>query len=174
MALGFAWTCRVILATVLVLSAGWKLGHRTEFARAYRGLAPKAIAGAAGPALWAVAGLELATAVLVLAGTWAGPVLALLLIGAFTVRIAASPGLAECGCWTMSFVPEPAVARRLTLIRNTVVLAVAAVALVGPSDIATRDLLAPVIAGVVLGVVVVELPLIISLGTIHRRLVNRA
>jgi hypothetical protein len=174
MALGIAWTCRVVLATVLVLSAGWKLGHRTAFARAYRGLAPKAIAGAAGQALWVVAGLELASAALVLAGTWAGPALALVLVGAFTLRIAASPGLAECGCWTMSFVPEPAVARRLTLVRNTVVLAVAAVALVGPSEIAARDLLAPVTAGVVLSVVVVELPLIISLATVHRRLVNRA
>jgi hypothetical protein len=162
------------LTTVLVLSAGWKLGHRSEFGRAYRGLAPRSIAGTAGPALWAVAGVELATAGLVLAGTWVGPALALLVVGAFTLRIAVSPGLAECGCWTMSFVPEPAVARRLTLVRNTVVLVVAAVALVGPSDIAARDLLAPVTAGVLLGVVVVELPLIISLATIHRQLVNRA
>ena len=74
----------------------------------------------------------------------------------------------------MSFVPEPAVARRLTLTRNTVVLAVAAVALVAPSEIAARDLLAPVTAGVLLGLIVVELPLIVSIATIHRRLVNRA
>jgi hypothetical protein len=94
--------------------------------------------------------------------------------GAFTLRIAAAPGLAECGCWTMSFVPEPAVARRLTLTRNVVVLAVAAVALLGPSEIAARDMLAPVTAGVLLGLVVVELPLIVSIATIHRRLVNRA
>jgi len=173
-ALGIAWTCRVVLATVLVLSAGWKLGHRTEFGRAYRGLAPKAIAGAAGPALWVVAGLELLTVGMVMAGTWIGPALALLVVGAFTLRIAAAPGLAECGCWTMSFVPEPAVARRLTLTRNAVVLAVAAVALLGPSEIAARDLLAPVTAGVLLGLVVVELPLIVSIATIHRRLVHRA
>ena len=127
MALGIAWTCRVVLATVLVLSASWKLGHRTEFARAYRGLAPKSIAGAAGPALWLVAGLELLTVGLVMAGTWIGPALAL-----------------------------------------------AAVALVAPSEIAARDLLAPVTAGVLLGLIVVELPLIVSIATIHRRLVNRA
>ena len=166
---------RVVLATVLVLSAGWKLGHRTEFARAYRGLAPKSIAGAAGPALWLVAGLELLTAGLVMAGTWIGPALALLLVGAFTLRIAAAPGLAECGCWTMSFVPEPAVARRLTLTRNAVVLAVAAVALArrrprSPPATCWRRLT----AGVLLGLVVVELPLIVSIATIHRRLVNRA
>jgi len=173
-ALGIAWTCRVVLATVLVLSAGWKLGHRAEFARAYRGLAPKAIAGTAGPALWVVAALELATAGLVVAGTWVGPALALIVVGAFTLRIAAAPGLAECGCWTMSFVPEPAVARQLTLARNAVVLAVAIVALAGPSAVAARDLLAPVTAGVLLGLVVVELPLIVSIATINRRLVNRA
>ena len=173
-ALGIAWTCRVVLATVLVLSAGWKVGHRIEFARAYRGLAPKPIAGFAGPAVWIVACLELAMAALVMAGTWVGPAVALLVVGAFTLRIAAAPGLAECGCWTMSFVPEPAVARRLTLTRNVVVLAVAAVALLGPSEIAARDLLAPVTAGVLLGLVVVELPLIVSIATIHRRLVNRA
>jgi len=173
-ALGIAWTCRVVLATVLVLSAGWKLGHRAEFARAYRGLAPKAIAGTAGPALCVVAALELATAGLVVAGTWVGPALALIVVGAFTLRIAAAPGLAECGCWTMSFVPEPAVARQLTLARNAVVLAVAIVALAGPSAVAARDLLAPVTAGVLLGLVVVELPLIVSIATIHRRLVHRA
>jgi Methylamine utilisation protein MauE len=173
-ALGIAWTCRIVLVTVLVLSAGWKVGHRPEFARAYRGLAPSAIAGFAAPALWIVAAVELATAALVLAGTWVGPALAIVVVGAFTIRIAATPELAECGCWTMSFVPDPAGARRLTLWRNAVVLAVAAVALVGPTDIATRDLLAPVTAGVLLGLVVVELPLIASIATIHRRLVNRA
>jgi len=51
---------------------------------------------------------------------------------------------------------------------------VAAVALLGPSEIAARDLLAPVTAGVLLGLVVVELPLIVSIATIHRRLVHRA
>jgi len=173
-ALGIAWTCRVLLATVLVLSAAWKLGHPGEFRRAYRGLAPRPIAGFGGPAVWLVAAFELTTAALVLAGTWVGPALALIVVGTFTARIAAAPGLAECGCWTMSFVHDPAVARRLTLGRNAVVLVVAAVALLGPSDIASRDLLAPVVAGVLLGIVVVGLPLIVSIATIHRRLVNRA
>ena len=174
MAVGLAWTCRFVLATVLSLSAAWKAGHRVEFRRAFRGLAPRRLAPASAPALWAVAAIEVATAALTLAGTAAGPAVALVVIGAFTARIAGTRSLAECGCWSMSFVADPAAARRLTLLRNGVLLAVAAAALViDPAGVPASDLAAPAAAGIVLGLVVIELPLIAGVATLHRRLEPR-
>jgi Methylamine utilisation protein MauE len=123
-----AFGCECLLIVVFAVSAAAKLtgkGAFTEFRLATARLVP-AFSGLARPLAVAVVGVEIATAALlaVPATTRAGLVLALVLLGAFTVAIAAAlrrGETASCNCFGRSTTPMGA----RHLVRNALLLTAA-------------------------------------------------
>lgn len=162
---------RVAAATIFVLSAAWKVAEPVAFARAFRGLAPRSIRSAAAPARYGLAALEIA-----LAGTFVfgifdrtvavgGGLAALVIVSSFSMRVARTRGLRECGCWAMPFVADANQARSLILIRNGIVISILAAVVWTPSELTV----AGVAGGILFGLLVVEAPQLVAVAT-HNRL----
>ncbi|TDV56244.1 MauE/DoxX family redox-associated membrane protein [Actinophytocola oryzae] len=129
-----AFGCECLLIVVFAFSAETKLTGRgafAEFRLATARLVP-AFRGLAGPLSVAVVGVEVTTAVLLAVPATArvGLVLALALLGAFTVAVAAAlrrGETASCNCFGRSTTPMGA----RHLVRNALLLAVAGIGLLG-------------------------------------------
>lgn len=169
--------CRTMVAVVFVLTASWKVSNRHEFELSFDRLAPEGMAGIARWALWPLAAVELALAVVLLVGlqvqvlSLAGPVAAFALIFSFTVALALGEE-GGCGCW---FTP-PSSARTLKLlpiIRNvTLLIALAAAAVLssrGIHGVGFAAGLAPVGTALILAALLVEAPQIAAAITFEQR-----
>jgi hypothetical protein len=168
--IGLAALLRIAAASVFVLSAFWKLSHISSFARAFEGFAPARLQRSGRQAVLPVAALELALAAMLLAGLalsqlrFAGPLSSLAVVGVFSILVARASRADECGCWSMPFVDDNRRARQLVLARNAVLLLMLALASALPAGV-TVVTAAAVPAGMVLGLLTVELPQIVGVAT---------
>ncbi len=155
----------------LVLSVGWKLRNPSDFIAAFaRAVPPLARLGNA--ALPPVVTVELLAAGLLLAQPWVGRVAALPAIGVFVVFLTAVAGRGRqtsgCGCWRS--VSASADSERMVLLgRNMTLLLLAAIVAVRPAAPSLGAYLFGVGCGLLLGLVLMEAPMIVALATIEDR-----
>lgn len=171
MALGLcAILCRTAVATVFLLTAGWKLLHRSEFRASFERLAPWAGPLAPAAAVWPLAAAEAMTAVVLVAGVWTtplhivGPAAATALLVAFSVSLLRSaPG--GCGCWSAPQL-SPRATKYVPILRNVLLLLCLGVvwlsATVGFEAGDTFAVAAPIAAGVLFAGFLVDAPQIAS------------
>jgi methylamine utilization protein MauE len=165
---------RTVLAVVFLSAAIWKAGHYRDFAAAYGALAPRFQLVSPRAAQRLLTALEAVCAGAVAAGIGypqaaaIGPALALVLLLAFTCLIVAAADFTACGCWSMPFVKDGQQAKRLLITRNGALVLVAALSLLVLPSGPQPALIAPVAAGVLLGLIVLELPQILAVATFNR------
>jgi hypothetical protein len=173
MLIGIGVVLRIAVASVLALSACWKLSHSRSFARAFEGFAPTRLRRFSREAVVPVAVLEMLLAATLLAGlmlpqvSLVGPLSSLSIVGVFSMLVARADHADECGCWAMPFVDDGRRARRLLLARTGLVLAMLALAATLPAGV-TVAAVAATPAGMVLAALTVELPEIIAVATFRR------
>lgn len=171
MLIGIGVLFRVAVASVLALSACWKLFHSRSFARAFAGFAPARVRPFGKGAAVLIAAVEFVLAAILLVGLdmpevrFEGPLAALALLIFFSVIVARAKGVDECGCWAMPFVDDSRRARRLLLVRNGLLLAMLAFAAALPTGLTGAAVAAATPAGMVLAAVTVELPQIVAVAT---------
>jgi hypothetical protein len=162
--------CRVLVATVFVLTACWKVANRNDFERSFRRLAPRSVESLASLAVWIVSAVEIAIAVVILAGakiatlSVAGPLAGCALLSAFTVALALGEK-GSCGCW---FTP-PSAGRGLKLlpiIRNLTLFVTLLLAAIlsphGADGLGFAAVLSPIVTGMILAALLIEAPQILA------------
>jgi hypothetical protein len=169
--------CRTLCGAVFFLTAIWKMTHRREFESSFYRLAPGRVAGAARIAIWPIFGTEIALAAALPVGLQVnplaliGPLVGFVLIVLFTSALALGDEGA-CGCWSTP-PPTSGDARRVSILRNAVLLAaLASAAALSPTDlhgVTFAAALAPVITGIILAGLLVEAPQIVAVATFDRR-----
>jgi hypothetical protein len=168
--MGLASLLRIAAASVFIFSASWKLSNIPSFARAFEGFAPARLQRSGRRAVLPVAVLEFTLAALLLAGLalsrlrFAGPLASMAVVGAFSILVIGASKVDECGCWSMPFVDDNRRARRLVVARNAVLLLILALASALPVGLSTATA-AAVPAGLVIGLLTVELPQIVGVAT---------
>lgn len=177
-----AVTCRTLVGTVFILTAGWKLSHSRDFQTAFDRLAPRRFAALRPFARQSLAAFEGGLAVAVMTGSAFQPLtlpslaVAAILVCAFTAVLVRADDATDCGCW---FAPPEALtsAKYLPTVRNIVLIAVLGVtAVLAPAPVAGLTLaasLAPAVVGVIFGALLVELPHILGAVTFLRRSLAR-
>jgi hypothetical protein len=161
---------RIAAATIFVLSAAWKVAEPEAFARAFLGLAPRSIRSVTGPARYGFAALEIALAGTFVVGIFdrtvavGGGLAAFVIVSSFSMRVARTRGLRECGCWAMPFVADASQARSLILIRNGIVVLTVTAAASTPAELT----IAGVAGGLLFGLLIVEAPQLLAVATHHR------
>ncbi len=165
--------CRTLLATVLVLTAWWKLTNEAEFEASFRRLAPTAMHRLAPAAAWIIAATEGAVAFLLLAGTeirplaLLGPLAGCALVGSFTIALARGGDERGCGCW---YTPA-SIHRKAKLVpigRNFALLAALIAAAVLSSDshhVGVVAAMPPIVAGLILAALLIQAPQIVAAVT---------
>lgn len=173
MLIGIAVLLRTTVASVLALSAWWKLFHRRSFAHAFAGFAPTKFRRFGNEAVLPLAAVELVLAASLLVGLispqvrFAAPLASLALVTVFSVFVARAKDADECGCWTMPFVSDSRRARRLLLVRNALLLMMLMIVAALPAGV-TGALATAVPAGIVLAAMTVELPQLVAVSTYRR------
>jgi hypothetical protein len=163
----------LLVAEVLLLSAGFKLSRRAEYASALasftaleRWPAPvRRLVGLSVPlAEFAIAALMLTAPTRAL-----GAAAAVILVSGFSAVVALDrrPAVARCGCWGSARLEVP---RSAYLVRNGVLLAAAAAALLGSFAVPTPDLLDQVLVALMMipfALLTLELPHFLHIGSIR-------
>lgn len=172
----FAVGCRAMVATVLALTAIWKLSNRSEFAASFERLAPFAAVRLARSAVLPVAAVELVLSTVLVAGiriralSLIGPGLSFGLIAAFTAAISLGDG-GGCGCWATP-IERGHATKYIPILRNLVLLAALTVAASlsrhGVHGTGLAAGAAPFVTGSVIAVLLVEAPQLVAVATFHR------
>jgi len=163
---------RDILAVVFLLTATWKVTHRREYASSFTGLRPSFIRAFELPARAGLIFAELACVVLLAAApalsrgaAEAGPVLAIVLLVAFTAAVARQRSVAGCGCWSAVTGPGGSDVKGPLLARNGILLAVSlAAAIPVRGGIQAGVLLSAAAFSAVVAPVILELPQVIAVA----------
>jgi hypothetical protein len=152
------YVARAVLGLALLLSASWKLRHRSEFAAALAAMLPRRLRSAR-RALTSVIPVVEATCALVALSPLGSP-LAVLPAAVFvltvTVPLSAAPDLsAGCGCWTN---PGVSVPRSVYLARNGVLALLAVGGALHQSPLSASVMLTAIPVAAIFALLLMELP----------------
>ena len=173
-----AWLAAVArssVAVALIATAIWKVFRPVSFEEAFRAIVPAATTARHGIAKAARGGLVLIEVVLglflLLPGTASLAALAAAgLIVAFSVVVVVrAPEHLSCGCWRDAVgLDSPALFRTATLVRNAVLVGLAAVGSFETSHLGLPQLLFAYCVGLALAALVLEIPQATAVARFHR------
>jgi hypothetical protein len=165
----------LLVGEVLLLSAGFKVSRRAEYASALASFTalerwPEPVRRLVGLSV-PLAELAIATLILVPSTRVLGVLAATILVGAFSAVVALDrrPAVARCGCWGSARLEVP---RSAYLVRNGILLAAAGAALVGsfavPDTVpSSQDQVLVALMMVPFALLTLELPHFLHIGSIR-------